>query len=409
MNPYYDQSGVSFYLGESLEVLRQLPDESVNCCITSPPYFGLRSYGIPPSIWGGNLDCKHEWEDASWVPTRWGAHDDETPGDKQTTNAGSLGHRGQAQQCSSCILCGAWLGCLGMERTPKEFVAHIVELFTQVNRVLRSDGTLWLNLGDSFANDGKWGGKTGGKHANGLHGDTIGRARRDTGLRPKDLIGIPWRCAFALQEAGWWLRSEIIWSKPNAFPESVSDRPTKSHEHIFLLTKAQKYFYDADAIKEPASQDTHARYQRGRSDTHKWADGGPGNQSIAKSFEHMRKNGVHPKAAEPGSGIRSNTSFSAAVKDVVEFRNKRSVWEVPSHPFPEAHFATFPPALIRPAVLAGCPLGGTILDPFSGAGTTAMVAKQNGRKCIGIELNEDYLKMSIRRVSQEVLDFQETA
>jgi site-specific DNA-methyltransferase (cytosine-N4-specific) len=214
-------------------------------------------------------------------------------------------------------------------------------------------------------------------------------------------------CAFALRDDGWFLRQEIIWEKPNAFPESVKDRPTRSHEQIFLFSKSPAYYYDFESIQEAASEDTHARYARGRSDTHKWADGGPGNQTIAKSFEHMRKNGVNPKCAEPGSGIRQNESFSAAVKDVVEYRNKRSVWTVPTNPYPEAHFATFSPALILPAVLAGCPPGGTICDPFSGAGTTALVAKANGRKCIGIELNRAYIDMSVKRLSQDVLDLQD--
>lgn len=225
-------------------------------------------------------------------------------------------------------------------------------------------------------------------------------------LKPKDLVGIPWMLAFALRADGWYLRSEIIWHKPNPMPESVTDRPTKAHEQIFLLAKSKRYYYNAGAIQERASDDTHARYARGRSDTHKWADGGPGNQSIAKSFEHMRtRNGVHPKCAAAGSGIKQNESFSAAVKDVVETRNKRTVWTVATQPFPEAHFATFPEDLIRPCILAGCPAGGTVLDPFSGAGTTGLVAKENGCEYIGVELNPDYVAMSEKRLCQEVLAF----
>lgn len=212
--------------------------------------------------------------------------------------------------------------------------------------------------------------------------------------------------AFALRDAGWYLRQEIIWEKINCMPESVKDRPTRNHEQIFLLTKSETYFYDWEAIKEPASADTHARYGRGRSGTHKYADGGPGGQSIAKSFDHMRKNGVTPKSAPAREGgVKANEIFHAAVKDVVEFRNKRSVWPIASKAFSEAHFATFPEDLIRPCILAGCPVGGTVLDPFSGAATTALVAKENGRKAIGIELNEQYLEISRRRLSQSVLAF----
>lgn len=419
MIPYYEQSGVTLFHGEALDVLRKMPDESIHCCITSPPYWNLRSYGVPPSILGGNPECHHEWVDSSWRAGRWADCDDDNPGDKQLTNSGSLGHRGELKEQSTCSKCSAWLGCFGLEPTPEMYIEHAVEVFREVRRVLRADSTLWINIGDCWANDTKWGGQSGAKNTSSAAGGYSGqRLRRTTGLKPKDLVGIPWMLAFALRADGFYLRQEIIWSKPNAFPESVGDRPTKSHEQIFLLSKSERYFYDADAIKEPASDDTHARYARGRSDDHKWADGGPGNQTIAKSFEHMRKNGVNQKASDKQSGhgrrhagfnerwkVKQNESFSAAVKDVVDLRNKRSVWTVPTHAFPGSHFATFAPDLILPAVLAGCPVGGTILDPFSGAATTALVAKANGRKCVGIELNQDYLSMSAKRLSQEVLQF----
>lgn len=384
--------------------------------------WGLRDYGT--GVWiGGESTCEHR--------VGGQVQDNKAPGAITTVQRPGI-------DSSRCRKCGAVRKDqqLGLERTHHEYVERLVDVLMEVHRVLRPDGTLWLNLGDSYATGaGKVGDCPGGGEQGerwkqradfygGHRGSRGGSAKQPQagasvgplvqpnrlpipGLKPKDLVGIPWRCAFALQAAGWYLRSDIIWAKPASMPESVQDRPTRSHEYIFLLAKSEKYFYDAEAIKEPASKDTHARYQRGRSDTHKWADGGPGNQSIAKSFAHMRKNGVHPKAAEPGSGIKSNTSFSAAVKDVVELRNKRSVWEVPSHPFPEAHFATFPPALILPCVLAGCPVGGTVLDPFTGAATTALVAKENGRKFIGFELNTEYCAMGARRLSQGVLDLHE--
>lgn len=289
--------------GDCLEVLRTMPAQSVHCCITSPPYFGLRDYGVD--------------------------------------------------------------GQIGLEQTPAEFVAKLVEVFREVRRALRDDGTLWLNLGDSYANDGKWGGSSGGKHASALYGNTgIGRAKVQTGLKPKDLIGIPWRVAFALQDDGWYLRQDIIWHKPNPMPESVRDRCTKAHEYLFLLSKSERYYFDADAIKEPAVYG--------------------GTQPSAKRGEFNGKT----------SAIAGREAFRA----VVPTRNRRSVWTVATQPFRGAHFATFPPTLIEPCVLAGCPVGGVVLDPFGGAGTTGVVAKQQGRSAVLIELNPEYARMASKRI-----------
>jgi len=361
MTPYFDRDGVTIYNGDCRSVLPLLAEASVNCVVTSPPYWALRDYGVE--------------------------------------------------------------GQVGLEADPGQFVRVMVAIFQEVKRVLRPDGTLWLNLGDTYANVGKWGGKSGGKsgfrHTAETNGAGAFRRRRGTDIDPKrgeengegaiykslkgkDIVGIPWRVAFALQDAGWVLRQDIVWSKPNAMPESVKDRCTKAHEYIFLLSRGPRYFYDNEAIKEPASPDTHARYARGRSTDHKWADGGPGNQTIAKSFEHMRP-GVNPKAAENVPGSRQNASFSEAVKDIVDDRNKRSVWTVPTYPYPGAHFATFPPDLIKPCVLAGCPEGGTVLDPFLGSGTTAQVAQDLGRRCVGIELNPKYCKLAVKRFRQRLL------
>lgn len=285
-----------------LEVLPTLPDESVNCCITSPPYWGLRDYG----------------------------------------------HKEQ----------------IGLENTPEEYVAKLVEVFREVRRVLKPEGTLWLNLGDSYARNG---GENSGCNRELLHLE--GKQKRmlsipkGSGLKPKDLVGIPWRVAFALQADGWYLRQDIIWHKPNPMPESVTDRCTKGHEYIFLLAKSQKYYYDSNAIKEPA---TYAGYDIGVS-------------------KNISPNGI--------------TDFSNRTK--YSDRNKRSVWTVTTKPFPEAHFATFPEELIRPMVLAGCPEGGVILDPFFGAGTTGVVAVKNNRKYIGIELNPEYIKIAEKRISKE--------
>jgi DNA modification methylase len=349
-----------------------------------------------------------------------------------------------------CGKCGARRvdSQLGLERTPEEFVGRLVEVFREVRRVLRDDGTLWCNLGDSYAGGGPHhGDRNTGKSATN-RGSITGTDRASVpGLKPKDLVGIPWRVAFALQADGWYLRSDIIWHKPNPMPESVTDRPTKAHEYVFLLAKAERYYYNADAIKEPASADTHARYARGRSDDHKWADGGPGGQTIATNkpgslfarigkegrnsrfhqdrdvnhspqrkprvpagwhqgtrpatpsgIRDKRVAGVNPKCVEPGSGIKQNSSFSAAVKDLVEERNKRTVWTIATEPFSEAHFATFPQELVRPCVLAGCPMGGTVLDPFCGSGTAGVVALGLGRHFLGIELSPTYAAMARRRI-----------
>lgn len=354
MKPHYSTDFGTLYQGDCLDILKQLPDESVHCCVTSPPYWGLRDYGCD--------------------------------------------------------------GQMGLEPSPDEYILKMVGVFHEVKRVLRDNGTLWVNIGDSYANDGKWGGSTGGKHVSSLHGKSgIGRGKVVTGLKQKDLIGIPWMLAFALRADGWYLRQDIIWEKKNTMPESVKDRCTKAHEYLFLLSKSAKYYYDFDAIKEKASPDSHARYARGRSNTHKWADGVPGDQTIAKSFAHMQKNeskgktgyahkkrkpGVNPKAENAPAGSRQNASFSAAVKDLVEYRNKRSVWSIPTKPYSGAHFATFPPDLIKPCIMAGCPSGGTVLDPFFGSGTTGLVAEKLNRRWVGSELNQEYCDLAADRIEQ---------
>lgn len=307
-----------------------MPDESVHCCVTSPPYFGLRDYGVD--------------------------------------------------------------GQIGLEPTPEAFIEEMVSVFREVRRVLRADGTLWLNLGDSYANDGKWGGHTGGKHVKALHCSPIGRNKRYTGLKPKDLIGIPWLAALALRADGWYLRRDIIWHKLNPMPESVRDRPSTAHEYLFLLSKSERYYYDADAILEPVSPNTHARLS----------------QDVAAQVGSARANGgaktngnmkaVGRKMAPAGEGIKNNTSFDAAMAIMPEKRNKRSVWPLATEAFSEAHFATFPPSLVEPCILAGSPAGGTVLDPFGGAGTTGMVADRLQRDAILIELNPEYAAIADRRL-----------
>lgn len=300
-------------VGDCREHLQFLPSESVHCCVTSPPYFGLRDYGVE--------------------------------------------------------------GQLGLEATPDEFVAGMVEVFREVRRVLRDDGTLWLNIGDSYA--GSWGAQ--GRRETPA---TLSRAQiinhpkrasntgsvRGYGCKPKDLIGIPWLLAFALRSDGWFLRQEIIWHKPNPMPESVRDRCTKAHEQIFLFTKNERYYFDHEAIAEEAK-----------------FPAGAGNK---RSYQI------------PGQRPGENSNLGGSVHKIGprEKRNKRSVWSVTTKPCKEAHFATFPPDLIEPCILAGSPPGGTVLDPFFGAGTTGMVAVKHGREVIGIELNPEYADIAYKRV-----------
>ena len=329
---------VRILTGDCRDVLRTMPSGSVHCAVTSPPYFGLRDYGVA--------------------------------------------------------------GQIGLEPTPSAFVEQMVAVFRDVRRVLRDDGTLWLNLGDSYANDGKWGGHTGGKHAEALHCSPIGRNKKYTGLKPKDLIGIPWRVAFALQDDGWYLRFDIIWHKPNPMPESVTDRPTSAHEHVFLLAKSERYFFDADAVAEGLRTDPKERYEERAKITGRGtqgAAGARGNDRDKSGGFPPRNRGVPPRHAAYASSDQSG------LDDVGRGgrRNIRNVWTIATQPFSEAHFATFPPALIEPCIKAGCPAGGTVLDPFFGAGTTGLVADRLGRDCIGIELNPDYAAMARRRIETD--------
>ncbi len=311
-------------------------------------------------------------------------------GEKQTSNAGA-NQRDVPVHHATCRLCGAWSGEIGLEPTPELYVQHIVDVFREVWRVLRDDGTLWLNLGDSYVGDK---GPNYGvnpeasnlqKKSAILTAHAIGTPQT-SGLKPKDLVGIPWRVAFALQADGWYLRSDIIWQKPNPMPESVTDRPTKAHEYLFLLTKSQKYYYDREAIAEPAAYD-------GRTQTNLKASGGKYFDSdIGQSPQGLHQNDT-PRWYENNDGEK--------------IRNKRTVWTIPPHPFPEAHFATFPEKLVEPCILAGSPKDGTILDPFIGSGTTAIVAQHLGRRCVGIDASETYLKdIAVKRITSVTLPMQ---
>jgi DNA modification methylase len=388
--------------GDALDVLASLPDGLAQAAVTSPPYWGLRDYGVAPRVWGGDPACRHRWE------------------------------AGERERF--CRRCGAWKGCLGLEPDPDLYVDHLVAVMREVRRVLRSDGTLWLVLGDSFAANRSY------QVRDRKRGEPGGPlpARVPASLKPKDLVGIPWRVAFALQADGWWLRSDIVWAKPNAMPESVADRPTRAHEFVFLLSPSRRYFYDAEAVREP-------------------------DQARRSGNGYKRPERLSYGGAEAGRGSDFEWVGGAG-------RNRRSVWTVPTQCFKGAHFATFPEALVEPCVLAGsspaacrtcgapwrrivdaCRLldgereikggwteaeplrsgralqatgvghwrvevrrqtvgweascehddpGGrcTVLDPFAGAATAGVVAARHGRDFVGIELSGDYARMARRRL-----------
>lgn len=322
----------TIYTGSALQVLRTLPEASIHCCVTSPPYYGLRDYG----------------------------HADQ----------------------------------IGLEPSPEQFIAKLVAVFSEVRRILKPDGTIWVNIGDSYAQ-----GKIGRDDTDAAGSERLsafghpGYANKDinitapvkqrklaAGLKPKDLIGIPWMLAFALRADGWYLRQDIIWHKPNPMPESVTDRCTKSHEYIFLLSKSRDYYYDIEAMREPAA------YGNNGSQFH-----------TGKTADHQL--GRASKKRGEFTGKTNAIPGREAFRAVTETRNRRSVWSIATQPYTEAHFATFPEELPRLCISAGCPENGIVLDPFFGAGTTGLAALQLGRRYIGIEINSEYTALAQRRLA----------
>ena len=346
------------YQGDCLTVLPTLDADSIQCCVTSPPYYGLRDYG-----------------------------------------------------CA---------GQIGLEGTPNEYVEKLVAVFREVKRVLRNDGTVFLNLGDSYAGSGRGNnpnGKQGTNKGTGFDCENAGYV--PSGLKPKDLIGIPWRVAFALQADGWYLRQDIIWAKPNPMPESVTDRCTKSHEYIFLLTKSARYFYDAFAVMEPVKESSIARLSQPNILNQIGSDRVPGKTNgnmkavapaswkgsefhTGKTGGHQlgraQKDRKHDGTNHGSDGVGFQTHVGNSLNRPDGLRNRRSVWTITTQPYKEAHFATFPEEIPRTCILAGSKKGDTILDPFSGAGTTGVVAEKFDRKYIGIELNPQYTKLAEDRI-----------
>jgi DNA modification methylase len=360
VTPFVQDADFTLYVGDALEVLRGLPDESVHCALTSPPFYALRDYGVE--------------------------------------------------------------GQIGLEASPEEWCARLVSVFAEVRRVLRSDGTLWVECGDSYASDSKWGGASGGKNYTSAAGG-IPRTRRFTGLKDKDLLLQPFLLAMALRADGWWLRQVIVWHKPNAMPESATDRCTTAHSYVFLLSKSARYWFDGQAISEAFSPLTNSRGKgTGPKQAQEERGGTLGAGRVNGSFGAALRDLPHmarvPQAetldgsegeAPRGPDGRRATHVQQGEHSIQhrdgdrwpnEQRHPRSVWTIPTQGYPDAHFATWPEALVDRIIRAGCPEAGTVLDPFMGSGTTALVARKLGRRSIGIELNPAYAELAAKRLSQ---------
>jgi DNA modification methylase len=455
MTIYHDDGQVVLHHGDVREVLRSLPAESVQVVVTSPPYWSLRDYGVEPSVWdapdGGPLAAicrrgEHDWGDEATAADAYGSQQRWQHDGVSRAETPQAWVKGAVSQGATCIRCGAWRGALGLEPTPALFVEHMVQVFREVRRVLRKDGTLWLNIGSSYAGGG-------GAHVQGekgqlgnrpvTQGDLVsaadsgfrGSRAKDAagGYKAKDLVPIPWLLGIALQADGWWLRQDIIWHRPNPMPESATDRCTKAHEYLLLLTKnggqplvwrakdtrewsyqpdltetilgpdgepqprwrGFDYYYDADAIREeptawPKTEPSLYTEMLAATSKVRWYNAG--DHDGPEGRKHVRGSSV--------AEAREGTNHSGVTHPLG--RNKRSVWTIPTAPFAEAHFATFPPALVEPPILAGSRPGDVVLDPFLGSGTTAMVARRLGRRAIGIDLNPEYLAMAVKRIGAQL-------
>lgn len=367
------------YRGCSLRNLLLLPSKSINCCITSPPYWGLRDYGVEPSEWPEVTYRMNEFTPPITIP---------------------------AMTC-----------CLGMEKDPVAYIGHLVLIFREVNRVLTNDGTLWLNLGDSYAHKSKKRTSEQAARKSNLRGGKASQiackdqpSKMAGGLKQKDLVGIPWMAAFALRADGWYLRTDVVWAKKNCMPESVTDRPTRSHEFIFLLSKSSRYYYDHKAIKEPAIYDvdgtgTAARKAR-QHENNKLLPTEKHNGIRSAGFKDATKNeGKHSDKQRGHSrrdaGFNDHWDKMTKEEQCVGMRNKRDVWNIATAQYHEAHFAVFPDEIPSICIKAGCPPDGVVLDPFGGAGTTAVIAMGLTRSFVMIEMSPKYADMAHQRISEE--------
>ena len=361
--------------GNTLEVLKNIPDNSINMVITSPPYWGLRCYNTNPQVWDGDENCKHEWN---------------TEIIRKRTNGDVPGKNSLIAKCrpndivnrpdiisNTCIKCGAWKGELGSEPTYKMYINHLIQIFDEVYRVLKDDGTCWVNLGDSYAGSNQGAGtknlsskQASNRGTNYMTTEAHKSLLKNCGIKAKSLIGIPDRFKIAMIDNGWICRNDIIWHKPNAMPESVKDRFTDDYERLFFFVKNRKYYFEQQ--KEP-SINASKIITLGE-----------------KSFS---------KGQAKGMGVKPSGNGNVKIYEVPKFKNKRSVWSINTKPFKGAHFAVFPEELIETPIKAGCPENGIVMDIFMGSGTTAVVAQKLNRNYIGIELNPEYIKIAENRIN----------
>lgn len=378
--------------GDALEMLKTLPSESHRCCVTSPPYYNLRDYGTAEWV-GGDPECDHQggpWRTNANINTNMGVGTDRKNAERRQF------FKHQCEKCGAIRVDQQ----IGLEDTPEEYVARLVEVFREVYRILTVDGTLWLNLGDTYCSTapGTMGDnqlKAGTKEAT-KRARKVRRPELAEGYKPKDLMGMPWEVALALRRDGWYLRQDIIWHKPNCMPESTKDRCTKSHEYIFLLSKSRNYYFDHEAIMEPCvgGDDLPVRGSDG-------AFGGPQARKRQKgNAKTFRGGGAYTNHQTFDNSAAAERSSRGNTENQSGLRSKRDVWTVAAVPYAGAHFATFPPELVRPCILAGSAEGDRVLDPFFGSGTTGMVANQEGRFCTGIDLRGLYLDMACKRIAE---------
>jgi len=373
--------------GNTLSVLKTLPDESVNCVVTSPPYWGLRDYGIEPVIWDGDKDCKHEWGNEKIVKgsyglnkdfnKRWGGYE----GDKKKQEEMKPK---EIHQGNFCLKCGAWRGSLGLEPTFELYIKHLCDIFDEVKRVSRKDGTCWVNLGDSYGGTG-----TGQEKSVNKYNETNGQYYEQANARniknastkgkyDKCLMLIPQRFAIEMVNRGWILRNTIIWKKPNCMPSSAKDRFTVDFEYVYFFVKSKKYWFEQQIEIAETNENRPAGVIRNR------------------EYNYQGKYKINNPLPNGNKLYRDNHNKDRCGRNGT--RNKRAVWTIPTKPFPEAHFAVYPEKLIEPMIKAGCPKGGIVLDPFMGAGTTAVIAKKLGRKYLGIEIKQEYIDMANKRI-----------
>jgi len=364
--------------GDTLKVLKTLPDEIINCCVTSPPYWGLRDYGTTPQIWDGNKDCKHKWNIRKYSKVtnynegfnqRW----ENSPNKIQKQS--EMGKIRNIEE-GFCSKCGAWRGSLGLEPTFELYIKHLCDIFDEVNRVLRNDGTCWVNLGDSY--NGNKTGNTNGIYKNRIdkskswaNSDSFKKAEQD--IPAKSLCLIPQRFAIEMVNRGWILRNTIIWHKPNCMPSSAKDRFTVDFEYLYFFSKSKKYYFEQ-------------QFEPYQFPLDRW--GGIYTDGNVPNSKYLKEN------IDPAQITKRPRSFRSNEKG----RNKRTVWKIPTKPFPDAHFAVFPEALIETPIQAGCPKGGIVLDPFMGAGTTAVVSLKQGKRYLGIELKQEYIDIANKRI-----------